>query len=159
VKCKLIKQAVIIFFIVSWVATSLPSSFADTEAPIITLQAERCVISETWAHIYWETNEPAIGGIEWGLTNQYGNSAKESGTYTTQHFINITDLTRDTNYNVLIFATDPSNNTGYFSFILGSYPSGLETTIDYFIIIAAVVIIVLFLIITVILIYRRKQKR
>jgi hypothetical protein len=94
-----------------------------------------------------------------GLTNQYGNIVNESGSRVTQHSIEITGLTRDTNYNLRIFAIDSSNNTGYFSFELGTYPKGLETTIDYFIIAAAAVIIVLFLIIAIILIFRRKQKR
>jgi preprotein translocase subunit SecE len=157
-KSKLIRNTALIILVVVLISSSTLSSFADSEAPIITGQWERNVIGETRAVIHWETNEPAIGGVEWGLTTQYGNIVNESGTYITEHIIDITGLTRDTNYYVRIFAIDPSNNTGYLSFELGTYPKGHETKTDYTIIMIAVAVIALFLIIAVILIYRHKQK-
>jgi hypothetical protein len=114
----------IIFMLIVWSPVNQAQD-GDTTPPKITIQEEG-VVAETWAEIFWTTDEHAIGGIEWGLTPKYGNVVNETGEPSKTHYINLTGLTRDTNYYVLIFATDANNNTGYKAFELGTYPKGVE---------------------------------
>jgi hypothetical protein len=158
-KLKIALQVVIILLLISGIAIPVSSDDNDIKAPLISIQWEHGLISETWTTVYWETNEPAIGGVAWGLTPQYGNVIKESGNYTTQHFVNITGLTRDTDYYVLIFSMDPHNNTGYYSFELGTYPKGIDTTPDYYWTMVIIASVILIPIIVGIYIYHARRKR
>ena len=117
----LFKSMIMIIITLIVLSPIIKANNEDTEPPIISFQ-EKGIVAETWADIYWETNEEAIGGVEWGLTPNYGYIVNESGNYSIQHYINLTGLTRNTNYYVRIFATDQNNNTGYFTFELGTFP-------------------------------------
>ena len=132
----------------------------DSEPPIITFQ-EKGLVAETWTQIYWTTDELTIGGVEWGLTSQYGNTEKETGNYSTYHFINLTGLTRATNYYVRIFAIDQNNNTGYFTFELGTYPIGVDEEYDDLLLISSVVLGILLVVavFTILYLIRKNKKK
>jgi len=98
----------------------------DTESPKIS-NVEVQNIGETWFIVDWETDEPAVGEVEWGLTDQYGNTEKEGGSLVTEHQLKVEGLTKNTNYYVRISATDSAGNTGYHSFELGTFPQGSDS--------------------------------
>lgn len=99
---------------------------ADTESPKIS-NVEVQNIGETWFIVDWETDEPAVGEVEWGLTDQYGNAEKEGGTLTREHQLKVEGLEKNTNYYVRISATDAAGNTGYHSLELGTFPQGSDS--------------------------------
>ncbi len=85
---------------------------ADTTPPSVT-DVKVLLIDGTWFNIEWRTDEPALGGLELGLTTSYGRLVNETGAPATEHALNVTGLKRDTVYRIRVFATDDGNNTGY----------------------------------------------
>ena len=98
----------------------------DDDDPPAILEVEGYLIGETWFTISWETSEPALGGVEWGLDESLGQVVHEEGeTLRTEHFLNVTGLERGTEHFYVIFATDASNNTGYSEmWEVATYPLG-----------------------------------
>jgi hypothetical protein len=121
-------MTMVILIMLSW-SSLVTTAEPDTEPPVITF-LERGLVAETWAHFYWATDEPALGGLEWGRTSSYENIVRETGNYSTEHYINLTGLKRGTEYQIRIFATDEANNTGYFELELGTFPIGVEEEWD-----------------------------
>ena len=79
-------------------------------------------IGETWFEVAWETNEPAKGGIEWGLKG-YSNVTNEFEGFVTDHLLNVTGLKRGTEYHFRVFAVDLSGNEARSEgFTVGTYP-------------------------------------
>jgi len=153
-------QAVIILVLIVWLPTVGANNDSDTQAPTIS-KVRVLVIAETWFTIEWETDEPALGGVEWGLDRNYGNIAYGSGNYTQKYFVNVTGLSRATNYHFRVFAEDPRNNTGYSSDQeLGTYPLGRGSSgsLDILWIIAAVAIGTLILIAVIFIVFRAGRK-
>jgi len=99
----------------------------DEEPPEIT-GVQVFLIGETWFQVTWETDEPALGGVEWGLDRDLGTvQFEEGGDLTTSHHLNVTGLRRGTEHFAVIFATDSSNNTGYSEVLqIGTFPIGEE---------------------------------
>jgi len=123
-----ILQAVVILVLIAWLLKVGATDDTDMQAPTIS-EVNVLVIAETWFTLEWETDEDSLGGVEWGLDQNYGNIANESGNYTKEHFINVTGLLDRTNYHFRVFAQDLSNNTGYSSDNeLGTYPLSYESS-------------------------------
>jgi len=85
---------------------------ADTTPPNVTA-VRVLVIGETWFTVEWTTDEPSIGGVQYGQDLVYDRYANETGALATQHFVNVTGLRKDSTYDFRVFAKDVSNNTGY----------------------------------------------
>lgn len=85
---------------------------ADTTPPNIT-GVKVLVIGETWFTVEWSTDEPSLGGVQYGHDLVYGRYANETGALATQHLVNVTGLRKDSTYDFRVFARDGSNNTGY----------------------------------------------
>lgn len=100
---------------------------SDEDPPAI-LDEEFHVIGETWFTVSWETDEPAMGGIEWGFNSELGQVQYEEGeTLRMEHHMNVTGLRKGAVHFVVIFATDGSNNTGYSEmWQVDTYPLGWE---------------------------------
>ncbi len=95
------------------VAVSLNQTFAtlapDTIPPIIS----NIVVSQitgTSAKISWETNEPATGKIDYGLTVSYGLGPVLLNTLNLSQNTILAGLSSETNYHFQITATDSANN-------------------------------------------------
>lgn len=67
-------------------------------------------ITTSTADIHWQTNEPADGRINYGLSSAYDNTVFDA-TFSTSHTIRLIGLTEDTLYHFQIIARDPVLNT------------------------------------------------
>ena len=84
-------------------------------------------IGETWFEVSWETTGPTLGGVEWGRRDSYGNWTNETGSYSTEHTLNVTGLKKGTNYHFRIFAKNLNGAEGYSSDqSIGTFPLGLD---------------------------------
>jgi hypothetical protein len=81
----------------------------DTLAPVI---AGLTVIQVTpvSATITWETDEPAVSELLWGLTAAYGSTRDGARTSVTSHSVDLIFLSPNTTYHVCAVCTDPSGN-------------------------------------------------
>jgi len=85
---------------------------ADTTPPNVTA-VRVLVIGETWFTVEWTTDEPSLGGVQYGKDLVYDRHVNETGGLTTQHTVNVTGLRKDSTYDFQVFAMDGSNNTGH----------------------------------------------
>ncbi len=117
---------VVMLLLVTCIAPSVPSQ-PDTDPPVIH-DLKVHVIGETWFTVSWTTDEPALGGVEWGRGQDLGQVQHEEGdVLRMEHHMNVTGLTRGTSYFVRVFATDGSNNTGHSDvWQLDTFPLGME---------------------------------
>lgn len=107
-------------------APAVLSDGPDVEPPVVS-DVRFHLIGETWFTVSWTTSEPAIGGVEWGRGTELDHVQAEEGDPRTDHFLNVTGLTRNAEHRVRIFATDGGNNTGYSEeWSVGTYPMGWE---------------------------------
>jgi hypothetical protein len=133
------------------------ASGVDTSPPIIT-DVKILIVGETWFTIEWRTDEPAIGGVEIGLTRAYGRSVNETGSMVTEHSLNVTGLTRDTNYEFRVFSRDAANNTGYsVRQSVGTYPMGRKDGSQY--VLALFIAIPIALALVLVLFYERRKRQ
>lgn len=69
---------------------------------------------EHYFEVTWQTDVPTKGGVEYGETKDYGDTAPEFGNnYETIHYLNVTDLKRGTKYHFRIFAENFNGDMGY----------------------------------------------
>ena len=100
----------------------LGASAQDTVPPAIT-GIKVVTVGEFSFEVYWETNEPSVGGVEWGTSKDYGGSKDVFTGYSTKHYLNITGLERDTLYHFRIYAEDLEGNTARSGdFTVGTFP-------------------------------------
>ncbi len=98
---------------------------AQDEVPPAVVGVRVLNIGEQWFEVTWETNEPTKGGVEWGRTDEYGNTAQALGSFETVHYLNVTGLERDTLYHFRVFAKDLGGNIGYGDDLeIGTFPYG-----------------------------------
>ena len=89
--------------------TTLPP---DTAPPVLSEVKVARYTGES-ATIIWETDEDAIGQVEYGTTEAYGRSAASDGTPTTSHGIKLTGLQPNTTYHFRVQSRDgKGNDTG-----------------------------------------------
>jgi hypothetical protein len=81
----------------------------DTTAPVISKVTVAGYTGET-ATITWETDEDAIGQVEYGTTEVYGKLAATDGEFTANHSVELTGLQPKTNYHFQVRSTDKSGN-------------------------------------------------
>jgi chitodextrinase len=67
-------------------------------------------ITTSTVTVIWNTDEPATGTVEYGLTPTYGSSASHTGL-STSHSVNLTGLDPDTEYNFRVISSDAVGNT------------------------------------------------
>jgi len=133
------------------------ASAVDTSPPTIT-DVKILIVGETWFTIEWRTDEPAIGGVEIGLTRAYGRVVNETGPMATEHSLNVTGLQRDTNYEFRVFSKDAVNNTGYSApRSVGTYPMGRKDGGQY--VLALFIAIPIALALVLILFFERRKRR
>ena len=132
-------------------------SGADTSPPTIT-DVRVLVVGETWFTVEWRTDEPAVGGVQIGLTRAYGRFVNETGPMATEHSFNVTGLQRGTNYEFRVFSKDGANNTGYGApQSVGTYPLGREDGGQY--VVALFIAIPIVLAIALVLLYEHRRGR
>jgi hypothetical protein len=71
---------------------------SDAQAPPVVLAVRILGVGENHFEISWETDVPTKGTVEWGKTKDYGESKATGSNFDTYHRINITGLTRLTEY-------------------------------------------------------------
>jgi hypothetical protein len=81
----------------------------DTTPPTISKVNVAGYTGDT-ATITWETDEDAMGQIEYGETDAYGKLATFDGESTTVHSIELTGLQPNTKYHFRVKSTDKSGN-------------------------------------------------
>lgn len=84
------------------------SGIDDIQPPVIS-DVQAVDISTDSATITWTTDEPSDSQVDWGLTNDYGDSASD-GNSVTAHSILLTGLTANTTYHYQVSSTDGSGN-------------------------------------------------
>lgn len=60
--------------------------------------------------VSWKTDEPATSGVEYGLTDQYGQHTPEDSALVKNHIVNIHELEQDKNYHLRVVSRDPFGN-------------------------------------------------
>jgi len=80
-----------------------------TPGPVIT-NVNVTNITDDSAIITWDTNVPASGTVEYGLTTAYGNTKTGAGGVT-KHSVTLTGLEKGTTYNYKVISTDSENRT------------------------------------------------
>jgi hypothetical protein len=86
---------------------------AQDEVPPAVMGIRVLNVAEHRFEVRWETSEPTKGGVEWGRTNKYGNTAQGPTSFETVHYLNVTGLEKGTLYHFRIFAEDLSGNVGH----------------------------------------------
>ncbi len=89
-------------------ASFTTTSTFDTEAPTIT-NLEVTGLTDKLAIVTWNTNEPALGIVEYGTTSAYGKIAVLE-RYETVHRVVLSGLTPDTMYHLIVRAIDVAGN-------------------------------------------------
>ena len=64
------------------------------------------------ATIRWNTDEPALTRVDYGLTNSYGDFVQDLTTFATNHVFTLTGLTPGVEYHCMLTSTDSSLNIG-----------------------------------------------
>lgn len=80
----------------------------DETAPTVT--AMQISAGQTAATVQWETDEPTMGIVEYGLTTDYGQTASTEGALGTAHRLELTGLEDGKTYYYRIRAWDEAGN-------------------------------------------------
>ena len=91
----------------------------DTTPPAIS-EVKTTSYSDISATITWETNEPAISQVDYGTTDNYGETTESNDDPTTNHGVRLTNLKPNTTYYIKVKAVDKCGNQA-------SYTSKLRT--------------------------------
>jgi hypothetical protein len=144
------RRVLLIFVIATIVLGSgavimVDDTVAQDELPPKLYSIRVTTIGETWFEVAWETNEPAKGGVEWGLKKGYGNVSNEFEGFVTDHLLNVTGLEKGTEYHFRVFAEDLNGNEAVSGdFIVGTYPLGEDeggVSLGTWLIIIAIVVV------------------
>ena len=90
--------------------TTITASFDLDETPP-QIGGGAALADETFASISWETDEPSTGRVEYGLTASYDFGFVESGALSTDHAVDLVDLSPGTLYHYRVIAEDELGNT------------------------------------------------
>jgi hypothetical protein len=105
----------------------IDSADAQDEVPPVVMGVRVLNVGEEWFEVKWETNEPTKGGVEWGRTDEYGNTAQALGSFETVHYLNVTGLKKGTLYHFRVFAEDLGGNIGHGDDVkVGTFPYEAE---------------------------------
>jgi hypothetical protein len=151
-----------VLFIISPTLISIHTASAQDEEPPTISDVHFDIIGETWFTIGWTTSEPSHGGVEWGLDDGFGNVAEEEPGFRTYHFLNVTGLSRETDYQVRIYAIDDSNNTGYGdTWTVSTFPSGWENRLmlEYGWLIITVLLAIIIILVVFVFVFRQGRSQ
>ena len=84
--------------------------FTDTTAPKVISGPTVRAVTDASAVIEWETNEPAHGGVAYGVSGASPGPVAETQGFRTLHSQIISGLTPGTSYSVSVFASDQTGN-------------------------------------------------
>jgi len=93
----------------------------DMTAPTIS-QIAVTTLTDNYAVISWQTNEPSLSWINYGTSASYGLTSKTS-VYVSSHSLKLTDLSASTVYHYQVKSQDATGN-------IGSYTDGTFTTLS-----------------------------
>jgi hypothetical protein len=82
----------------------------DVTAPTVPNNGPGLVPARTSITITWQTNEPATGGVAYGIGTSTNNSVPDDGAYASTHSATITGLVPNTTYSVIVFGHDRAGN-------------------------------------------------
>jgi uncharacterized repeat protein (TIGR02543 family) len=82
----------------------------DTTKPVIISGPTVTSVSNTTAVVEWQTNEPAKGGLSYGLTSPPATTGPAETDFLTSHSLTISGLKGNTDYYVSVSASDHSGN-------------------------------------------------
>jgi len=89
---------------------SVTASFVPDESPP-RIRNINVAADETSATVSWDTDEPSIGWVEYGLTPLYELGSVASNVVATTHALVLPALIEDTHYHYRITAEDPAGNS------------------------------------------------
>jgi len=124
---------------------------AQDDVPPVVQGVRVLNVGENRIEVKWETSEPTKGGVEWGRTDKYGNTAKGSSSFETVHYLNVTGLEKGTLYHLRVYAEDLGGNFGYGKDVkVGTFPyeaedEGLSTWTWGIIALVIIVLLIYFL--------------
>ena len=84
--------------------------FTDATAPKVISGPTVRAVTDTSAVIEWETNEPANGGVQYGISSPPSSTLAETEGFRTLHSQMVSGLTPDTGYSISVFGSDQSGN-------------------------------------------------
>lgn len=91
----------------------LGGSSAQEELPPTILSVHIRNVGGDYFQVEWQTDEPTKGGIQYGMAPDYGMTVKGGSTYETTHYLNVTNLKRDTTYHFRVYAENLAGTLGY----------------------------------------------
>ena len=100
----------------------------DDTAPVISLLG--CDTTASVATITWTTNEAATSQIDFGMTEDHGDTTGQSGALVASHSVCLIDLSADSTYHYRIICKDASGNTEVsrdYTFTTDAYYGGMAT--------------------------------
>jgi adhesin/invasin len=87
-------------------------STPDIDAPLIS-EVAAGGITGVGATITWTTSEPATSQVDYGLTDQYGQSTELDTDLVISHSVSLTGLSAGKTYHYRVRSKDDSNHEGY----------------------------------------------
>lgn len=93
---------------VSQPQTAVTLPVPDTSAPIILLSPMVIDISATQATVIWKTDEPATSGVSYNDGVQF--HVVSNNDFVREHSLQMTDLTPETTYSLIVSSTDAAGN-------------------------------------------------
>jgi hypothetical protein len=87
-------------------------STPDIDAPLIT-EVSAGGVTGVGATISWTTSEPATSQVDYGLTDQYGQSTALDAELVISHSVSLTGLSAGNTYHYRVRSKDDSNHEGY----------------------------------------------
>lgn len=120
---RIVVIAMALLLVGSYAGIMIGDADAQDEVPPAIIGVRVLNVGENRFEVKWETNEPTKGGVEWGRTDSYGNTALGISSFETVHYLNVTGLERGTLYHFRVFAEDLSGNLGYGKDVkVGTFP-------------------------------------
>ena len=124
---RLVIIALALLLVGTFAGIMIEEADAQDEVPPAVVGVRVLNIGEQWFEVTWETNEPTKGGVEWGRTDEYGNTAQALGSFETVHYMNVTGLKKGTLYHFRVFAEDLGGNIGHGDDVkVGTFPYEAE---------------------------------
>jgi chitodextrinase len=97
----------------------------DTVPPVAS-DVVAAVLDLSRVRVVWGTNEPCIGQVEYGLTEEYGFLSKAEGVDSTEHEVVLEGLASGTRFHFRTRSTDGEGNVGYS--VDGTFETGADRT-------------------------------
>jgi thiol-disulfide isomerase/thioredoxin len=91
----------------------------DTTPPAIS-EVKTTKYSDISATITWQTDEPAISKVDYGTTDNYGETTESNDDLTTNHVVRLTNLKPNTTYYIKVESIDECGNQASYTSKLGT---------------------------------------